>query len=208
MLDSRWHAIGDVVLKPLSLGRLHSFGRQMAHNGKRLQAAPIPPEFWREAKLTFWFLDAGPSVADASNGNDWYSEIEVDRAEAVAIWPNGVEISLLDAARQIYEAVKDRPIGILIGGVNEDADDMLTWICNEVAMYRNGKEPLVKLCGNKPPSRVREEIYTAPLTNYDFVVEGMAILLKERYGKLYWENLTVIAADIDRAIQVLAARDV
>jgi hypothetical protein len=85
---------------------------------------------------------------------------------------------------------------------------MLTWICNEIAMYRNGKEPLIKLRGNKPPSRIQEEIYTAPLTNYDFVVEGNAIILKERYGTLRWENLTTIAAEVDRAIENLARRDV
>lgn len=207
-IDPRWKPIGEIVLKPLSLGRLHASGRQRK-TGKRLQAAPIPPEFWRDAKFTYWFLDAGPSnVQDASNGRESYSEIEVDRAEAIAIWPNGAEIALLEAARQIYEHVKDAPIGIVIEGLNDSPDDVLTWICNEIAMYRKGKEPLVKLRGNKPPSRKSEEIYTAPLTSYDFVVEGNAIVLQERYGKARYENLTVTVVEIDHAIHELASRQV
>lgn len=207
-VDPRWKPIGDILLKPLSLGRLHATGRQR-QNGKRLQAAPIPPEFWRDAKFTYWFLDAGPSIVqDASNGRESYSEIEVNRAEAMAFWPNGAEISLLEAARQIYENVKDRPIGIVIEGLNDSPDDILTWICNEIAMYREGKEPLVKLRGNKLPSRIPEEVYTAPLTGYDFVIEGNAIVLQQRYGKSRYENLTVTAADVDRAIHELSSRQI
>jgi len=76
------------VLKQLSLGRLHASGRQLRET-KRLHAAPIPSEFWRDAKFTYWFLDEGLSVVqDAFNSkNDSYSEIEVDRTEAMAIWP-------------------------------------------------------------------------------------------------------------------------
>ena len=87
-VDERWEPIGATVLKQLSLGRLHASGRQLRET-KRLHAAPIPSEFWRDAKFTYWFLDEGLSVVqDAFNSkNDSYSEIEVDRTEAMAIWP-------------------------------------------------------------------------------------------------------------------------
>jgi len=75
-------------------------------------------------------------------------------------------------------------------------------------MYRDGKEPLVKLRGNKPPSYAIEEIYTAPLTSYEFAVEGNAIIFQERYGKFRYENLTVTAVEIDRAIHELASRQI
>ena len=208
-VDPRWKPIGDIVLKQLSLGKLHAIGRQLVHNTKRLHAATIPSEFWRDAKFTFWFLDAGPSnVLDASNSRDLYSQIEVNRNEAMAIWPNGAEISLLEAARQIYEHVKDAPIGIVIEGLNDGPDDILTWICDEIAMYRNGREPLVKLRGSRLPARTSEEIYTAPLSGYDFVVEGNAVVLQERHGKSRYENLTVTVAEVDRAIRELASRQV
>jgi hypothetical protein len=208
-VDPRWNPIGQIVLKPLSLGTLRAIGRQRQINGRKLQAAPIPAEFWRDAKFTYWFLDAGPSeVWDASNAHDSYSKIEVDGAEAMALWPNGAEISLLEAARQIYEHVKDAPVGIVIEGLNDGPDDILTWISNAIAMYQNGKEPLVKLRGNKPPSRKTEEIYTAALTRYDFIVEGNAIVLQEKQGKARYENLTVTAVEIDHAIHELASREV
>jgi hypothetical protein len=207
-IDPRWKPIGDLVLKPLSLGKLHATGCQR-QSGKRLQAAPIPAEFWRDARFTYWFLDAGPStVQDASNSRDSYAEIEVNHAEALALWPNGAEVSLLEGARQIYEAVKDKPIGIVIEGLNDGPDDVLAWVCNEIAMYRDGKEPLVSLRGTKPPSRTSEEIYTAPLTGYDFLVEGNAIVLQQRHGKARYESLTVSAVDVDRAIHELASRQI
>jgi hypothetical protein len=207
-IDLRWKPIGDMVLKPLSLGKLHASGRQRT-NGRRLQASPITVDFWRDAKFTYWFLDAGPSnVQDASNDKVSYSEIEIDRAEAMSIWPNGAEFSLLEAARQIYEHVKVAPIGVVIEGLTDGPDDILTWICNEIAMHRNGKEPLVKLHGNKPPSRNLENIYTASLARYDFIVEGNSIVLQERYGKARYENLTVSMVEIDRAIRELASRRV
>lgn len=207
-IDPRWRQIGDIVLRPLSLGRLRAYGRQR-NRPRRLQAGPIPAEFWREARFTFWFLDAGPSVvSDASDPHNSYSEIEVDRAEAVAIWPNGAEFSLLEATREIYQAVKDTPIGIVIEAMNDSRDDMLTWICIEITMFKNDKEPLVKLRGNKPPATKPEEIYTAPLTDYDFIVEGNAIVLQSRHGISRYENLTITTAEIDRAIQDLSRRSV
>jgi len=87
-IDNRWKDVGATVLKQLSLGKLHASGRQR-RKGKRLQAGPIPAEFWRDAKFTYWFLDEGHAIIeDASNDYESYSEIEVNRAEALAIWPS------------------------------------------------------------------------------------------------------------------------
>jgi hypothetical protein len=202
-IDERWKPVGEIVLRQLSLGRVHATGR-LHQRPRRLQPAPIPADFWRDAKFTYWFLDAGPSnVQDASNGRESYSEIEVISAEAKEIWPRGAEFFLLDATRQIWDRIKDSEISIVIVGLTDGADDILTWICNRVARPQNGKEPLVKLWGNQPPSRIPEEIYMAPLSRYDFMIEGNAIVFQERYGKLRYENLTVTAAEVDRAIREL-----
>jgi hypothetical protein len=53
--DERWEAIGDQVLEQLSIGRLHAIGVGYRNMTIRLQAAPIPAEFWRTAIFTYWF---------------------------------------------------------------------------------------------------------------------------------------------------------
>jgi hypothetical protein len=77
-IDRRWEAIGDQVLKQLSLGRLHAIGVGYRNITTRLQAAPIPPEFWRTAKFTYWFLDDdGKGILDAKNADE--SSIQILR---------------------------------------------------------------------------------------------------------------------------------
>jgi hypothetical protein len=117
------------------------------------------------------------------------------------------EISLMEAVTRTWEAIKDRPISIVIEHLADSPDDILTWLCNSMTRYENGKEPLVKLRGNKPPSRVKEEIYMAPLSGYDFIVEGQTIVMRERNGRLRYESLSVSTAEVDGAIQELSSRD-
>jgi hypothetical protein len=95
-MDTRWEAIGDQVLKQLSLGRLHATGVGYLNVTTRLQAAPIPMEFWRTAKLTYWFLDDdGRGILDAKNAEGIeYSDVEVNRQEAMAIWPHPLSPSI------------------------------------------------------------------------------------------------------------------
>jgi hypothetical protein len=87
--NKNWEAIGDEVLKQLSIGRLHANGVGYRNLAQRLNPAPIPQSFWQTAKFTYWFLDDdGNGILDAKNAdNVEYSDIEVDRAEAESIWP-------------------------------------------------------------------------------------------------------------------------
>jgi hypothetical protein len=84
-----WEAIGDEVLKQLSSDRLHAIGVGYHNQIRRLNPAPIPTGFWLTAKFSYWFLDDdGEGILDAKNDeNTQYSDIGVNRAEALAIWP-------------------------------------------------------------------------------------------------------------------------
>jgi hypothetical protein len=88
-LDERWLPVGNEVIKQLSLGRLHAIGRGFK-GIKLLHASPIRPDFWQTAKFTYWFLDRlGTGILHAKNASgEEYADIEVNRAEALAIWPN------------------------------------------------------------------------------------------------------------------------
>jgi hypothetical protein len=118
------------------------------------------------------------------------------------------EISLMEAATNAYEHLKDKPISIVIEGLADSPDEILTWLCNALTRYENGKQPLVKLHGSKPPSRKKEEVYLAPLRGYDFIVQGNEILLQERNGRMRYESLSVSSSELESAIQELANREV
>jgi hypothetical protein len=207
-LDERWEAVGACVLKQLSLGKLHATGRER-RGGRRLQAAPIPSEFWRSARFTYWFLDHdGKEVLHAENTDGiQFSEIEVNGAEALTLWPNR-EISLFEAATRAYEQTRNSPISVAAEALTDAPDDILTWYCNMMARHQNGKGPLIKLWGIRRPSREKEEIYIAALSRYDFVVENGSIILQERNGGASYENLTVREREVINAIKDLASREV
>jgi hypothetical protein len=118
------------------------------------------------------------------------------------------EISLMEAVTRAYEGIKDRSFSIWIEGVASSPDEILILLCGELTKYQDGKEPLVKLRGSKPPSRVKEEIYMAPLSGYEFVVEGQTIVLQENHGQMRYESLSVNTSELDIAIQNLASREV
>jgi hypothetical protein len=89
-LDDRWKPIGDEVIKQLSVGRLHATGRMEAHRPLRhLAPAPIPQAYWQSAKFSFYFLDHNGKNQDHVVNDDGvrYSDLEVNRAEALTIWP-------------------------------------------------------------------------------------------------------------------------
>jgi hypothetical protein len=77
-----------------------------------------------------------------------------------------------------------------------------------MARHQDGKEPLIKLLGLRPPSREKEEIYLAPLSRYDFVVENGSIVLQERNGKARYESLSVREREVTNAIKELASQEV
>jgi hypothetical protein len=55
--------------------------------------------------------------------------------------------------------------------------------------------------GNQPPSRIIEPIEMKLMNRYDFEAKEGAIILKERNGKLRFENLSVDLAELTAAIQ-------
>jgi hypothetical protein len=117
------------------------------------------------------------------------------------------EISLFEAATRAYERTKDSPISIVIEGFANSSDDILIRLCDELVRPQNGR-PLVKLRGNKPPSREKEEIYIDHLDRWEFVVERNTMVLQEPNSELRYESLSVSASEVEAAIHELASREV
>jgi hypothetical protein len=133
---------------------------------------------------------------------------------AVAMWRQPIlrvlrmegQISLFEAATRTYEQTRNSEFSIFPEGITNSSEEILCWYCDQMTRHQNGKEPPVRLFGNRPPSRQKEEIYMAALSRYDFAVEGRAIILQERNGAARYENLSVSAKEVDAAIRELASR--
>src|SRR5260370_4763805 len=118
------------------------------------------------------------------------------------------QISLFEPATRAYEQTRNMEISIIAEGLADSSEEILCWYCDQMTRCQNGREPRVKLFGNRPPSREKEEIYMAALSRYDFAVEGGAIILQERNGALRYENLSVRAKELAPPIPNFPSRNV
>ncbi len=144
-----------------------------------------------EIKCDLW-TDAGGVLRIKSSGSHSAQE------------PN--EISLFEAATRAYEQTQNSPISIISEGLTNSPDDLLIWYCNAMARHQDGKKPLITLWGIRPPSRVKEEIYIAALSRYDFIIENGSVVFQERNGGIRYVNLTANEHEVTDAIKDLAIR--
>jgi|HubBroStandDraft_6_1064221.scaffolds.fasta_scaffold618950_2 hypothetical protein len=140
---------------------------------------------------------------------NYYTQLLVNWSDVIRKWPEGSEqITLFEAATRAYEQTRDKDISILAEELTDSPDEILTWYCNRITRHYDGKQPIAKMFGNRPPARNKEEIYLEALGGYDFVVNGTMIILQERNGRSRYENLCVNANEVDAAIQYLTSLSV
>jgi hypothetical protein len=80
-------------------------------------------------------------------------------------------------------------------------------MANLLAKPPHGK-PLIGLQGKEPPSRRPESIDMFDFPNFDFIVEGDAIVLKERYRERRIIDLSAKRIEVLSAIEKLSTKDV
>jgi hypothetical protein len=106
-----FEASAALVRDKLSTGELACWGRQII-GSDRTALIGIPSDYWARAKLIPWLLDAGEAGKIWHSGplktnspfQQEYADIQVNRAQAVAIWPAiaAARLSLHDAAAELY----------------------------------------------------------------------------------------------------------
>jgi hypothetical protein len=79
-------------------------------------------------------------------------------------------------------------------------------VLNYMTRPDRGQPPRVTLWGKRPPSRLDEKIDV--LSNYDFEIENGAIVLRERMGKVRYQDLTVPCSEVAAAIKEMAEIEV
>ena len=93
-----WDAVGVQIRDALALGRLRSWGRTIdtrpnVMDSLRPPLSPIEPGFWQIAEFTYDFFDstAGDkphTTAPTNAAVPQYTDLRVNRAQALQIWPS------------------------------------------------------------------------------------------------------------------------
>jgi hypothetical protein len=95
--DNLWQKAGDEIRDAFSLGRLRVWGRpNETHLGKwvgeRAALRLIDKKYWEKAYFTYMFFDASAqdqtqAYADRDTGRPAYTDLQVNRAEVLKLWP-------------------------------------------------------------------------------------------------------------------------
>jgi hypothetical protein len=99
--NSHWEKIGDELRDALSTGRLTMWGRLKETDsgswvGPRAALTPIDKTYWYKAYFTYFFFheqtsDGVHCYADRKTGRPAYTDLQVNRSEALALWPGEPE---------------------------------------------------------------------------------------------------------------------
>jgi hypothetical protein len=95
--EAAWDRIGNDLRDQFSMGNLKIWGRPVENGagrllGERSALQRIEPSYWRSAHFTFAFFDntsgdAAHTYVGRNSGLPEYTDLLVNRAEALRIWP-------------------------------------------------------------------------------------------------------------------------
>jgi hypothetical protein len=204
----RWASVGREVMDHFSTGRLKAWGRPIYGAGRRKPMKAVDERgYWAHAEFSYWFLkedgrESAHTWVKAETSLPDYADLQVNRAEALSIWPepgkpadDRTEIMLLDAARRAYSETR----GTLAAGHAEMFDnspeEILKWYCVWFGQH-------YQLYGAQQPSTKIEPVSIEDPPK-DFHLIGNTLSLRERNGSAVWENLRMKVDDLIAATKQL-----
>jgi hypothetical protein len=206
--EERWAAVGREVMDHFSTGRLKVWGRPMNRVGRQGPMKAVDePGYWARAEFSYRFLaEDGRKKAHTwvktETGLPDYADLQVNREEALRIWPepgkssdDRTEIMLLDAARRAYSETRGLPAAEHTEMDGNSPEEILKWYCVWIAMR-------MQLYGVRHPS-TKVEPMSIDNPAKDFNLQDDTLTLRERYGNVVWENLRVKLADLSEVIHDL-----
>jgi hypothetical protein len=120
----RYERVGDEVRDALSTGRLCMWGRLKETDsgswvGPRAALKPIEKSYWYTAYFTYFFFhertrDDVHVYADRKSGRPAYTDLQIARSEALAVWP-GEPVDIADSYPNIRVADSGAVIDLLSG---------------------------------------------------------------------------------------------
>jgi hypothetical protein len=202
--------LDDEIHNRLLQGRLRAWGRECLTPFDEAPEDIIPKEKWAKIEIDFSNQPRTCAVGRVKRNGvkvTTYAGIKFCKKEIYeAFPPTDEEISLLEAATATYERIQYHDSVIAMEAFADSSNDILVNVCKTLTEFRDGREPLLKLFGNKPPSRIKERIFTDALNRWEFVIEGKKIIFREPSGHFQYENLTVKLHRLEEAIQKLTER--
>jgi hypothetical protein len=113
-----WDEVGSEVKDAFSLGRLSVWGRQVKHGpgtilGERQSLRPISPNYWHVAHFTYSFFDntagdAPHTYVEDGHSEVTYTDLRVNRAQALTIWPLEIIFDPSNPARRFWSMESPR----------------------------------------------------------------------------------------------------
>jgi hypothetical protein len=163
--------------------------------------------YWPHAEFSYWFLkedgrESAHTWVKTRTGLPDYADLQVNRAEALSIWPepgkgadDRTEIMLLDAARRAYSETRGTPAAEHAEMFDNSPEEILKWYCVWFGQH-------YQLYGARRPSTKIEQVSIDDPPK-DFHLTGNTLSLRERYGPGVWENLRMKVDDLAAAIKQL-----
>lgn len=205
---NHWESVGREVIDHFSTGRLKVWGRPKWGKRRRGPMELVNEAgYWTHAEFSYWFLkddgrESNHTWVKSETGLPDYSDLQVNRAEALTIWPtpglkqdDRVEIMLLDAARRAYSETRNSPAAAHAEMSDATPDEILKWYCVWLAQH-------VQLYGARHPSTKIEPV-TIDNPTKDFDIRDSALTLRERSGNAVWDSLRVKFDELSGAISGL-----
>jgi hypothetical protein len=137
-----WREVGKEVMDHFSTGRLKVWGRPINRVGNRKPMKRVDEQhYWAHAEFSYWFLkedgrESSHTWVKVETGLPDYCDLQVNRAEAMAIWPepgkaadDRTEVMLLDAAQRAYGATRGMPAAEHAEMFDNSPEQILTWYC-------------------------------------------------------------------------------
>ena len=204
----RWASVGRQVMDHFSTGRLKVWGRPIYSPGRRGPMKAVDERgYWAHAEFSYWFLkedgrESAHTWVKTRTGLPDYADLQVNRAEALSIWPepgkgadDRTEIMLLDAARRAYSETRGTPAAEHAEMFDNSPEEILKWYCVWFGQH-------YQLYGARRPSTKIEQVSIDDPPK-DFHLTGNTLSLRERYGPGVWENLRMKVDDLAAAIKQL-----
>lgn len=195
--------LDDEIHRALVNSRLNSWGEEVLSSGAMAPERPIPADAWVKIEIVF-DRSAAPLTAAhwrvrgiSQTGPIAWTGIKFSRSQIFQLFPLSdapPELSLFDATRQAYGQTRGTAIS---EAAEQNSYNPLKWYASYFIAV--SKTPLY---GNLPFSPKRELIDPS---GFDPVMNANQIVLKERNGRRFWENITIKRADFDIAIERLVS---
>jgi hypothetical protein len=191
-----WERVKKDVIDHFSTGALRVWGRPRVRFGKRGALKKVDEKrYWQHAEFTSWFLSEDGAennhvIVKNETGLPDYSDLRVNKAEALSIWPisltaeeDRIYIGLLDAARRTYSETRNDPAAAHAEAFGNTSEKILIWYCIWLAQH-------MQIFGARRPS-TKIEMLALDDPPKDFEITNDTLTMRERLGSAIYENLRV-----------------